>query len=134
MAEFPSLVAQSWVPKQSLPTKPWYEASAHVATTAVSFEPAGKSRTTEVRAVTVRLTVAAVPEPTEVALEFLAPGGTVYERRAGSLAKVPGEQTLAFELPVAGTVIDSSSLTGVWQAQFRINGAKILAQNFELTP
>ncbi|MBX7113899.1 MAG: hypothetical protein K1X64_06140 [Myxococcaceae bacterium] len=69
----------------------------------------------------------------KVAVEFVAPGDTVYERRETALTgSVFDEQQLSFTLPVAGTLIDSAKLAGTWAARFELDGAELTTQTFEL--
>ncbi len=69
----------------------------------------------------------------KVAVEFVAPGNAVYERRESALTgSLFDEQQLSFTLPVAGTLIDSSKLAGTWTARFELDGVELTTQTFEL--
>lgn len=70
-----------------------------------------------------------------LAVEFIAPGdgNTVYERKTKTLeGSVFDEQNLSFQLPVAGTLIDSAKLSGAWTARFELDGVELATQTFEL--
>lgn len=84
-------------------------------------------------AIDVSLTLSGAFAGSKVAVEFVAPGDTVYERREAALSgSVFDEQQLSFTLPVAGTLIDSSKLAGVWTARFELDGVELTTQTFEL--
>ncbi len=73
--------------------------------------------------------------PGEVAIELIAPGGSMYQRFATELT---GEATqiqhVEFVLPVAGTWIDSQAMTGTWYAHVYFQGSERLTQPFDLDP
>ncbi len=89
----------------------------------------------EVRAVLVRFELIGAPVTQGLALEFVAPQDVVFERRQGALEAGPfASQTVEYELPVAGTLIDLNELTGRWTARLNLEGEAIGAQDFELSP
>jgi|CXWL01.1.fsa_nt_gi hypothetical protein len=71
----------------------------------------------------------------DVSVEFIAPEQTVYQRKETKLqGSVFDEQQLTFNLPVAGTLIDSGKLAGTWAARFELDGIELTTQTFELAP
>jgi hypothetical protein len=71
----------------------------------------------------------------QVSVEFVEPGGSVYERRTVSLnGNVFEKQQVQFRLPVAGTLIEQMKLEGLWQARFELDGIELQTQTFELRP
>lgn len=76
-----------------------------------------------------------LPQPQLLSLELKSPSGAVFDRRSAQLAADPSaNQTQAFELHVAGTLIDSSRITGTWSAAL-FAGRELLAQErFEVLP
>ncbi len=98
-------------------------------------EPLDAASLGEVRSVLLRFEVSGAPVTSEVALELIAPGEVVYERRTAALTVGPFQsETLQFELPVAGTLIDINGLAGQWAAQLTIDGEPVVSQEFELKP
>jgi hypothetical protein len=105
------------------------------ASVQVLIEPEGQASVTEVRSVTARLSVAGTGGDHGISAEFLTPSGTPYESRSASISgSAFDDHTLEFNLPVAGTLIDSSNLSGTWKVQFFLDGARLADQTFELTP
>jgi hypothetical protein len=101
----------------------------------LAYEPVGERRVGMARQVTVDFTLEGAPKDAEVVVEFRSPGDVPFERRKGRLvASGAMQQRVEFTLPVAGTVIDASSLSGAWTANLIIGGAPVASQDFELAP
>jgi hypothetical protein len=99
------------------------------------MEPAAQQSVTEVRSVTARLSVLGSEGEHRISAEFLTPAGVPYEGRSAAISGTASQtETVEFNLPVAGTLIDSSNLTGTWKVQFFLDGQKFAEQPFELTP
>lgn len=99
-----------------------------------SSAPSGAQSVSEVRWIDLYLSIAGTAA-SEVNLEIVAPSGAIYERRAADLSgSAFDEQQLHFDLPVAGTVIDSANLHGSWIARCEIEGATRSTHHFELKP
>jgi hypothetical protein len=104
-------------------------------TSTSSIEPSGALSIGQVRSVRVGLDLIGAGAPQAVVIEFISPSGMVYERRESALVKSAFDrQQLAFELPVAGTLIDTADMAGTWKAEARIDGALVDSLQFELTP
>lgn len=100
----------------------------------IAVEPSGKSSVSEVRSVRFQFDLIGVQGPAPLEVEFLAPGGIAYERRKVALSGTAFDhQSVQLELPVAGTVIDSSSLAGTWSASCEVRGTKLASAAFELS-
>lgn len=100
----------------------------------VAVEPLGETSVSKVRSVEVTATVNGAGAE-ELGLEIETPQGLPYERRAKQLEGAPGEvQVATFGIPVAGTMIDSSRLSGTWTVKFLVRGKVVSTQNFSLTP
>lgn len=73
--------------------------------------------------------------PTSATLDLISPRGEMYQRQVETLfGSAFDAQSVVFELPVAGTVIDTHALAGTWTAALTVNGAEIARQTFELQP
>ncbi|RKH37663.1 hypothetical protein [Corallococcus sicarius] len=95
-------------------------------------EPVGLS---EVQQVDVDFVVSGIRSRGEVDVEFIAPGGRPYEKRSRTVEAAPEEtRTLRFSLPVAGTLVTSSRMTGTWQVRFFLDGALLATTSFTLEP
>lgn len=95
-------------------------------------EPVGLS---EVQQVDVDFVVSGIRGRGEVDVEFIAPGGRPYEKRSRTVEAAPEEtRTLRFSLPVAGTLVTSSRMTGTWQVRFFLDGALLATTSFTLEP
>lgn len=99
------------------------------------------SRVTPIRAegmaglrdVLVQLSLQGAVPNSQLAVEFLSPGGMPYERRERSI-EGGGLQVHDFLLPVAGTFIESAGLTGSWSARFFLDGVELTTADFEVAP
>ncbi|MBJ6765575.1 hypothetical protein JGU66_32890 [Myxococcaceae bacterium JPH2] len=70
-----------------------------------------------------------------VEVEFVAPGGLPYEKRARAVeAAAGGPVSVSFTLPVAGTAIASSGMSGAWGVRFFLDGAPLTTTTFTLEP
>jgi hypothetical protein len=85
--------------------------------------------------VDVDLTVGGVRGRGTVEVEFISPAGHPYERRSQGVEASPLEQrTLRFSLPVAGTTVATSGMSGTWQVRFFLDGAPLTTAAFTLEP
>lgn len=101
----------------------------------VVFEPVASRALSTVREVHVDLELSGVRGQGALDVEFIAPGLMPYEKRSVVVKALPGEQrSLRFTLPVAGTVIATSSLAGAWEVRFFVDGAPLTVAAFTLDP
>jgi hypothetical protein len=101
----------------------------------VSFEPAGSRDLASIREVHVDLALSGVRGQGALDVEFIAPGAMPYEKRTQVVKALPAERrSLRFTLPVAGTLITSSSLDGPWEVRFFLDGAPLTVAAFTLEP
>lgn len=101
----------------------------------VGFLPEGERSIASVRDVTLVVDAIGVAGQRELAVELIAPGELPYERRVVALVGTGNElQTLSFSLPVAGTMIHQSRLSGHWEARLLLDGAPAATASFELQP
>jgi hypothetical protein len=85
--------------------------------------------------VDVDLTVSGVRERGTVEVEFVPPSGLPYERRSTVVEARPDvTRTLRFSLPVAGTTVATSGMSGRWQVRFFLDGAPLTTAAFTLDP
>ncbi|MBL8956808.1 MAG: hypothetical protein JNK82_38900, partial [Myxococcaceae bacterium] len=104
------------------------------ATSSVSFSPEGMRAKGEVVSITFSVDVTGA-NGGELALEVIAPDGTMYQRPQQPLQADPfATQHFEFTVPVAGTWIDSMSLTGTWSAHLLHGDAELLHDTFDLLP
>lgn len=100
----------------------------------VGLEEGSRSLST-VSQVDVDLTVSGVRGQGTVEVEFIPPSGHPYERRSRAVEAPPLEQrTLRFSLPVAGTTVATSGMSGTWQVRFFLDGAPLTTATFTLEP
>ena len=100
-----------------------------------TLAPLAVTSVTELGEVALDVEVEGVAGPAELAVEFIAPGGEVFDRQARTLEGSAFElQQARFALPVAGTQVDQLRLTGQWQARVFLGGRQVDAQSFGLTP
>jgi hypothetical protein len=100
----------------------------------LTTEPAAATQISELRVVRVALEVFGA-DPSEVAVEFTAPTGEIFERQATQLTGTRFDhQTAEFALPVAGTLIEQLEMVGTWQARFFLRGVENSWLSFEVTP
>lgn len=103
-------------------------------TAATVISPAGAVQKSLVDSVTIGVDLMGAA-PGELAVEFFAPNGMSYQRRTASVqGGTEAAQHFDFELPVAGTWIDSSSITGQWTARIFFQGEEKLSQGFDIEP
>ncbi len=106
-----------------------------VASSRLAFVPAGVRSVAAASAVDVELSVSGVNGKGRIDVEFIAPGDMPYERRSVTVHALPAEsRTLSFSLPVAGTLIASSAMTGAWEARFFLDGEPLASAAFTLDP
>lgn len=97
-------------------------------------DPPGATSIDEVRSLYFDVDISGAPRGAQLAAEWVANGEVVYERRTAVLELGPqAPQQHTFELPVAGTMIRQSQLTGSWTARFFLDGAEVSSQAFGLT-
>ncbi|AEI67255.1 hypothetical protein [Corallococcus macrosporus] len=96
---------------------------------------AGDRGLLSVEQVDVDVTVSGVRGRHRVSVEFVPPSGLPYERRSAEVdARVDETRTVRFSLPVAGTAVATSGMSGTWQARFFLDGAPLTAASFTLDP
>ncbi|WP_217917600.1 MULTISPECIES: hypothetical protein [unclassified Myxococcus] len=96
---------------------------------------AGGRGALSVAQVNVDLTVSGVRGRHTVSVEFVPPSGLPYERRSAEVdSRVDESRTVRFSLPVAGTAVATSGMSGTWQARFFLDGAPLTAASFTLDP
>ncbi|WP_375745106.1 hypothetical protein NR800_10085 [Corallococcus interemptor] len=89
----------------------------------------------EVQQVDVDFVVSGVRNKGVVDVEFIAPGGRPYEKRSATVEAPPEEtRTLRYSLPVAGTPVSMSRMTGTWQVRFFLDGVQLVSTSFTLEP
>ncbi|MBZ4374011.1 hypothetical protein [Corallococcus sp. AS-1-6] len=89
----------------------------------------------EVQQVDVDFVVSGVRNKGVVDVEFIAPGGRPYEKRSATVEAPPEEtRTLRYSLPVAGTPVSMSRMTGTWQVRFFLDGVQLASTSFTLEP
>ncbi|RKG63439.1 hypothetical protein D7V80_30565 [Corallococcus sp. CA054B] len=117
-------------PPEEPPPAPPPTGSAEVV--GVGSEPTALS---EVQQVDVDFVVSGVRNKGLVDVEFIAPGGRPYEKRSSTVEAPPEEtRTLRYSLPVAGTQVSMTRMTGTWQVRFFLDGAQLAATSFTLEP
>jgi hypothetical protein len=71
----------------------------------------------------------------EVAIEYVTPDGSMYQRQVRPLIEAPFvEQPFDFSLPVAGTWIEANQIYGDWSVHVMVGAAELLGQTFTLSP
>ncbi|RKG86473.1 hypothetical protein [Corallococcus terminator] len=89
----------------------------------------------QVEQVDVDFVVRGVRGRGQVDVEFISPTGRPYEKQGQTVEAPPEEsRTLRFSLPVAGTLVTSSRMTGTWQARFFLDGVQLATTTFTLEP
>lgn len=85
--------------------------------------------------VDVDLTVGGVRGKGTVDVEFVSPAGHPYERRS-SVVEAPPDvtRTVRFSLPVAGTTVATTGMSGTWQVRFFLDGQPLTTAAFTLDP
>ncbi|MFY1830329.1 hypothetical protein ACN47A_30725 [Myxococcus fulvus] len=95
----------------------------------------GSRGLSDVSQVDVDLTLTGVRGKGTVEVEFVSPAGHPYERRTTVVvAKPEVTRTLRFSLPVAGTTVATSAMSGTWQVRFLFDGAPLTTAAFTLEP
>jgi hypothetical protein len=98
----------------------------------IATEPPRTRQLGLIRTVNVNLDLIGV-NPGTVTLEFVAPSGQVFQSDRAELVGTAFEnQQLSFSLPVAGTLIDSSSLVGRWTTRVFVSGVQMGDAQFEV--
>lgn len=100
----------------------------------ISTEPAGVTKASEVLSVTVRVVVKNAIGEHRVIADFIAPGAIDYQRKVQAIEGNGGEQTVVFELPVAGTFIDQQKLFGTWSVRLFVDAEQLSTPTFEIAP
>ncbi|MCE9671113.1 hypothetical protein LY474_25205 [Myxococcus stipitatus] len=100
----------------------------------VGLEP-GSSGVSSVDQVDVDLTVRGLRGKGTLEVEFIAPSGHPYERRSSVLQSSPDAvKTVRLSMPVAGTTVATSAMSGTWQVRFFLDGAPLTTASFTLEP
>ncbi|MCY1023143.1 hypothetical protein [Pyxidicoccus sp. MSG2] len=85
--------------------------------------------------VDVDLTVNGVRGRGTVEVEFVSPAGHPYERRSSVVEAQPDvARTVRFSLPVAGTTVATTGMSGTWQVRFFLDGEPLTSAAFTLEP
>ena len=100
----------------------------------ISTEPSGSTRVNEVLSVMVRVQVKNAIGQHSVIADFIAPGAIDYQRKVQTIEANGDEQTVVFELPVAGTLIDREKLTGTWSVRLFVDSERLSTPTFEIAP
>ena len=96
---------------------------------------AGLRGLSSVPQVDVDLTLNGVRGRGTVEVEFVSPAGHPYERRSSVIvAKPEVPRTVRFSLPVAGTTVATSGMSGTWQVRFFLDGLPLTTAAFTLEP
>lgn len=105
------------------------------ATGSVMIEPSGTTSIREVNVARVLFDISGATAGSEAVVEILAPSGTPYQVRSRLLDASQVESwPIEVRVPVAGTVIHESRLSGTWTARLAVNGAFISTRTFTLDP
>lgn len=89
----------------------------------------------DVSQVDVDLTVSGVSGKRTVEAEFVSPEGHPYQRRSSVVVGKPdAAKTLRFSMPVAGTTVATSIMSGTWSVRFFLDGAPLTTASFTLEP
>lgn len=102
-----------------------------VVTASHVYEPAGVMSLSAVNSVTLSAAVSGPTEGKTLAVELFSPQGFPYERR--EVVMTGANPKIDFPLPVAGTMVQMSRLTGTWSARFYVNGALAATREFQLS-
>jgi hypothetical protein len=98
----------------------------------VGLEERGLSSVSQVD---VDLTVGGVRGKGTVEAEFVSPAGHPYERRTSVVEAAPDVQrTVRFSLPVSGTTVATTGMSGTWQVRFFLDGEPLTTAAFTLEP
>jgi hypothetical protein len=85
--------------------------------------------------VDVDLTVSGLRRKGAVEVEFVSPAGHPYERRSSVMEASPDvPRTVRFSLPVAGTTVATTGMSGTWQVRFFLDGEPLTTAAFTLEP
>ncbi|MHA7630955.1 hypothetical protein [Corallococcus sp. M7] len=119
-------------PEEEPPPAPLPPPTGSAEVVGVGSEPTPLS---QVQQVDVDFVVSGVRNKGLVDVEFIAPGGRPYEKRSATVVAPPEEtRTLRYSLPVAGTPVSMTRMTGTWQVRFFLDGAQLAATSFTLEP
>lgn len=95
----------------------------------VRLVPEGATSTDAVTEVVVEALVRGGDEALPLSVDFVAPGGTTFQRVTAEVA-AGGERALSFSIPVAGT--DAARLPGAWSAVLIGPRGPLASAGFEL--
>lgn len=105
------------------------------ASGAVTLEPMGASSIRDVSVARVRFVISGASAGTDAVVELVAPSGTPYQVRRSKVGSTNDESwPMEMQVPVAGTVIHESGLSGTWTARLAVAGRVISTQTFDLVP
>lgn len=89
----------------------------------------------DVSQVDVDLRVSGISGKRTVEVEFVSPEGHPYQRRSSVVVAKPDvTRTLRFSMPVAGTTVATSLMSGTWSVRFFLDGAPLTTASFTLEP
>ncbi|MBX5481482.1 MAG: hypothetical protein IRZ16_06515 [Myxococcaceae bacterium] len=101
----------------------------------VSVDPPDAPTLHEANAITLRYGLVGARGTHQLRLELKTPAGAAYQVFEREIDAEPNTEAVAeFELPVAGTVIDTYNLAGVWTAHLFFDGRELTTRTFELQP
>jgi hypothetical protein len=105
------------------------------ASAEVAMIPAGTTRLAQVSAVHLVLAVDGLSGVARITLELTSPSGRHFQRLSTTvLDDGQRPRLVAFDVPVAGTAIESGMMSGQWTARFSIGAKPLAVQTFALDP
>ncbi|MFT3841406.1 MAG: hypothetical protein QM723_30730 [Myxococcaceae bacterium] len=101
----------------------------------VAFDPDPMQPVSELRQITVTVDLIGASS-SAMRFEFVTPSGAVFDARTAALSGDPYQhQTVPFVLMVAGTLIDSSAMSGSWTGRALLDDGNLAGQQaFEVHP
>jgi hypothetical protein len=112
---------------------PQVAAAARVITPTLLVKPKLAQTLSQVREVLVSFDIQHAGKPREAVVEFVAPNGSVFDRREQRLVPTTGDAlALDFTLPVGGTLIESARLAGAWAVRLYLDGNLVVTRSFQL--
>ncbi len=131
-AEPPQTSPEAPLPRLARMPRPLPELVPALEGQPVTFEPGHTRRLSEVRSVRVAFTATHVAPGTPASVELIGPSGVAYEAHERIVSSDP--ELIELVVPVAGTTIDTSFLSGDWQARLSINDVLSQTLTFTLLP
>jgi hypothetical protein len=126
--------AESATVRRVQPEAPQPQPPPLSALASIRYSPETASSVNEVLSVTVRVELKGSQGAHEVIANFEAPGSMPFERRVKVIdGSAFDTHVVEFVLPVAGTMIPQTGLSGIWTVALYHDGEKLTAPTFELT-